>query len=317
MHHVGAAIESILSQDFENFELLLIDDGSTDKSCEVIQSYRDSRIRLECNGQNRGIPFTRNRCLELARGKYVAFLDSDDLMASRRLSRQAAFLDCNQDIATLGGWVTKFDASGKKIKRLVKPRVPNQLHAWLIFRCCHANTTLMGRTAIMREFGYREEFPVSEDYDLSVRLSEKYRVANLPHVLTLMREHEGRITNNSADLGYETKARLAQYQLSRLGLFCEPNDLERHFKLTRLSRADLAEPDFIDWAAGWLERIRSANQDIRIYSSRALDGVLGLVWAQVCWKLSKIEGHVRALKRYRASPLRHKVGPLLFDNLAY
>lgn len=315
--YVGAAIESVLAQDFTDFELLVVDDGSTDSSVDVVKGYADPRIRIERNERNRGIPFTRNRCLASARGIYVALLDSDDLMARQRLSRQVSFLEQNSDIATLGGWVAKFDASGKTVKRLVKPRVPGQLHAWLLFRCCHANTTLMGRTAVMREFGYREEFPVSEDYDLLVRLSQKHRMANLPRVLTLMREHEGRITNSTTDISFDTKAKLAQHQLSRLGLECEAADLEKHFKLTRLSKKDLADPGFIEWTAAWLEGISNANRLHGVYEPRNLDGVLGLVWAQVCLKLRKVEGSVQALKRYRGSPLRNKVGGLLLDNLAF
>ena len=77
-HYISEAIESILTQSFPNFELLLVDDGSTDRSVEVMRSYDDARIRVVCNEHTRGIPQTRNRGLELARGVYIALLDSDD-----------------------------------------------------------------------------------------------------------------------------------------------------------------------------------------------------------------------------------------------
>jgi glycosyltransferase involved in cell wall biosynthesis len=313
--YVGAAIESVLDQDFEDFELLIVDDGSTDSSMMIARSYTDPRVRIEQNLQNRGIPYTRGRCLELARGEYVALLDSDDRMAKGRLRQQVDFLDQHPEIATVGGWVAKFDGSGRTIKRLIKPRVPGQLHAWLLFRCCHANTTLMGRAAIMKQFGYRPEYPVSEDYDLLVRLSQHHRMANLPRVLTYMREHGGRITNSTAALSFETKSRLAVDQFSRLGIDVSDLDLERHFKLSRLSRSDLAEEGFVDWAAAWLHGISRANREQRIYDSRHLDNVLGLVWAQLCWKLGKVEGRLSALRRYFSSPLRNKVAGLLTDNL--
>ena len=101
--YVGAAIESVLRQSFQDFEILLIDDGSTDLSVEVLRSYDDRRIRVVRNERNLGQPETRNRGLALARGQYVAMLDSDDVARPDRLSRQVAFLDRHQDCVEVGG----------------------------------------------------------------------------------------------------------------------------------------------------------------------------------------------------------------------
>src|SRR5262245_37262181 len=95
--YVGEAINSILTQSFTNFELLLIDDGSTDHSVEIMRSYTDPRVRLVCNDRNLGIPRTRNIGLQLARGDYIAILDSDNFALSDRLAKQVAFLDRYQD----------------------------------------------------------------------------------------------------------------------------------------------------------------------------------------------------------------------------
>lgn len=313
--YVTEAIDTVLAQRFDDFEVLVIDDGSVDDSVAMIRRFSDPRIRLERNDHNRGIPFTRNRCLELARGEYVALLDSDDRMMPDRLARQVAFLDRHPDIATLGGWVTKFDDMGRNGRRLVRPCMPSQLPAWLLFRSAQANTTLMARTAIMREFGYRAEFPVSEDYDLLVRLSEKYRMANLPRTLTMMREHEGRITGSTRDISFETKAGLMRRQLSRLGVSGTDQDLNNHFHLTRLRRQHIAMPGFGDWATTWLEKISTSNLTHRVYDQRGLDSVLGLVWMQLCLKLRRIEGPGKTLKRYWNSPLRGTAGNLLIDTL--
>ena len=86
--YVGPAIDSILAQNFSDYELLLIDDGSTDLSLERMRAYTDPRVRIVCNKRNRGIPRTRNTGLQLARGKYIAMLDSDDLAHPKRLEKQ-------------------------------------------------------------------------------------------------------------------------------------------------------------------------------------------------------------------------------------
>lgn len=316
--YVGAAIESVLSQSFTDFELLLIDDGSSDDSAAVIRRHDDPRIRLVCNDGNRGIPFTRNRGLELARGEYIAFLDSDDIMAPRRLARQVAFLDRRRDIATVGGWVTKFNAAGRPIRHLVKPLDPDQLRPWLLFRCCHANSSMMGRTAAMREFGYREDFGVSEDYDLWVRMSAKYRSANLPHVLTLMREHDERTTNKRAEHVQAAKLKIAERQLTALGHSYKTADLQRHCRLTRMRRDDWrSDPAFLDWARGWLEALQAANRTSRIYSDRALAGVLSQVWFHSCWHAAPVLGRAKALFCFMQSPLRAGIATMLVDNLAF
>jgi glycosyltransferase involved in cell wall biosynthesis len=315
---VGPAIESVLAQNFQAFELLIIDDGSTDDSMAVVGRYSDSRIRVERNDRNRGIPYTRNRGLDLARGEYIALLDSDDRMAPRRLERQAAYLDRHPDIATLGGWVTKVNEKGRAVRNLIKPLHPDELKAWLLFRCCHANTSLMGRTEALRDLRYDEDFTVSSDFELSVRLSRKHQVANMPRTLTLMREHGGRITNSSGNKVHTAKVRIAEEQLIALDVTFDQDDLSRHCKLMRLKGKEWHEnPAFLDWAETWLNRLQEANAKSGIYSSRALASVFGQVWLYSCLHAAGTIGWGRALARFTGSPLRKGVSASLIDNVAF
>lgn len=158
--YIGAAIESILGQSFSHFEILLVDDGSTDRSVEVLRSYDDPRLRVVCHEHNLGIPQTRNRGLELAQGEYIALLDSDDIAQPDRLQHQVAFLDRHPDIVQVGGWVRRVDATGRLLKQVKQqPTAPDDIRAQLLFRCSLSNTTIMGRTAVLRAYGYRNSFP--------------------------------------------------------------------------------------------------------------------------------------------------------------
>jgi hypothetical protein len=279
---IAQAIESVLAQDFSDYELLLLDDGSTDGSVEIMRRYRDPRIRLERNDGNRGIPCTRNRALQLARGEYLALLDSDDMMAAGRLASQVRFLQRNPGIATVGGWVKRVAASGAT-RRLVRPLEPGQLRAWLLFRSSHANTTLMARTQVLREFGYDEQYPVCEDFELLVRLSRRYQMANLPRVLTIMREHPGRTTRSSQPLVEDAKQRLIAAQLERLGIAADAGDLQRHFWLTRMRPSQWQEwSDYQEWARRWLETLLRANDACGEYPRAALAGLVGQVWIATC-----------------------------------
>lgn len=306
----------MLRQDFPDFEVVVLDDGSTDQTRAVAEGIDDPRVRVEANVRNLGIPASRNRCLALARGTYIAWLDSDDLMAPRRLTRQVRCLDEHPEIATLGGWVRTFHVDGgRRGKLLVRPSRHRYLTPWLLFRCCHANTTLMGRAEVMRAIGYREAFSVSEDYDFSVRLTARHRVANLPTVLSHQRQHAGRTTAGSTDLSFTTKCQLATVQFERLGLAADEADLAFHYTLTRLGRDDVRGTDFVERAADWLTRIAAANRRSQVLDGEALADVLQAVWTQIALKRIAACGLAEGLRGYRRHAGDGRLLRLLAANL--
>lgn len=193
--YVAEAIDSVLAQTFADFELLVIDDGSTDRSLEIISTYTDPRIRVARNPGNRGVPWTRNRGLDLARGEYIAMLDSDDIAAPERLARQVAFLDAHPDVALVGSEKSTVDTAGKTVDKGMKlrPTAPDEIAAQLLFRCRITQTSIMARSAIMRRFRYDERFVVSQDFELFARLSCVYPLANLPDVLVAFRRHDAHV----------------------------------------------------------------------------------------------------------------------------
>ena len=314
--YIGAAIESILSQSFSDYELLLIDDGSTDRSVEVIRSYNDPRIRAVCNGRNLGIPQTRNRGLELARGEYIALLDSDDIARPDRLLTQVSFLDQHPDYVQVGGWTQAMDEHGHTLKKKKRqPTVPADIHAQLLFRCSLANTTIMGRTAIMREYGYRNSFARCQDYDLHVRLIKRYKMANIPQVLTQARVHATQITSQTPELGDEKKGEIIRSQLADLGLTCSEEDLHAHLTLSRMRKFRFV-PDqaYLDWAEAWLQELLTANENTRCYPVVVFQRTVTTKWARACQAAVRGMGW-SAWQRFLRSPLRKGVGAYLFHTL--
>ena len=165
--YVGIAVDSILSQTFSDFELLVIDDGSIDRSIDVVLSYSDPRIRLVCNNTNLGVATTRNKGIQLARGEYLAFLDSDDWAYPERLAKQTAFLDNHPDYAAVGSWIEWMSEAGHpsgRIKR--KPTSPEEIAAWRLFQQGIENSASMARTDVLRAYRHREEFDICEDFEL-------------------------------------------------------------------------------------------------------------------------------------------------------
>ena len=96
--YIKESINSILNQEYKNFELIIVDDGSIDSSIEIVKEYNDSRIKLYENIENKGLPYTRNKLLSLATGEYIALFDSDDIALKNRIKAQVEFLEKNKNI---------------------------------------------------------------------------------------------------------------------------------------------------------------------------------------------------------------------------
>ncbi|MGF6849410.1 glycosyltransferase involved in cell wall biosynthesis [Chitinophaga sp. W3I9] len=116
--YIEKSIQSVLDQSFTDFELLIVNDGSTDRTFDIVGKFTDPRIRLVHNDGNKGLTFTRNRGIEEARGQYIAILDCDDIAMPDRLEAQTSFLDSNPEIALCGGQAVTIDESGKQTGNL-------------------------------------------------------------------------------------------------------------------------------------------------------------------------------------------------------
>ena len=305
--YVRNAIDSILAQTFTNFELLVIDDGSTDESVDVVRSYRDSRISLVCNETNWGVAKTRNRGIQLARGEYLAFLDSDDWAYPQRLAKQVAFLDSHPDYAAVGAWIDWMDGEGRPLGRIKrKPALPAEIAAQRLFRQGIENSASMARTAVLREYGHREEYDLSSDFDLWARIAARYKLATLPEVLVRRRMHSGQITQEKAHRVKDRRLAIYAAQLRILGVPFTDVDLENHFLLRSMKRMGF-KPDlaYLDWAESWLQSLEKANQQTRCYPEPMFSELLGRFWFKVCWYAyaSKNLGW-SAWRRFWRSPLR-------------
>ena len=314
--YVGDAIESVLHQDFTDFEILLIDDGSTDRSVEIMRAYTDPRVRIVCNDDNLGIPRTRNRGLELARGEYIALLDSDDRAATTRLQKQVDFLDNHPDHVQVGSWCRMIDERGRRMKKVKRqPVLPQDVDAQLLFRCALSNRSIMARTAILQRFGYRVDYPRCQDYYLHVQLAKQYKMANLPECLVYGRVHHQQITRQTAELGDDRKREIAREQLLEMGAAFTDADLTPHLNLSRMRKLRIT-PDrkYLEWAEDWLLQLERANQQSRRYEEQAFRRALSEKWMQACWAA---RGSVQwgALKTFLRSPLHKAAGASLRQHL--
>lgn len=184
------SIDSILEQSFTNFELIIINDGSTDNSLNIIQSYSDKRIKI-IDQKNAGLPISLNRAISVAKGEYIARQDADDISLPNRLIEQAAYLDTHPSCALLGTWADILVNNSSTDRSLQHPHLNGDIKLKLLFFNCFVHSSVMIRKSALEKSGLypeeRDKFP-PEDYDLWLRISKYFEVANLPKALLQYRE---------------------------------------------------------------------------------------------------------------------------------
>jgi glycosyltransferase involved in cell wall biosynthesis len=303
--HLAGAIDSILGQTFRDFELLVIDDGSTDRSAAIAAGFGDSRVRVERNTSNLGLVRTLNRGLDMARGEYVARMDADDLSLPERLRGQVAFLDAHPDFGLCGTWVETFGEREGAVWSY--PTDAEVIRCSLLFRSVLAHPTVMLRRRMFEAAGlrYDEHYPHAEDFQLWQRASARFPLANIGEVLVRYRISSASVSSRHSDVQGETLRRIDAAALSGLGISPDDRDLEVHRRLgARRYGPDLA---FAREAERWLETLRSANRTAGTYPARVFEAVLGREWLSVCRHLAA-EGW-GLLRMFARSPMTLAVRP--------
>ena len=147
-----------------------------------------------------------------------------------------------------------------------------------------SNRSIMARTAILQEYGYRNDFPRCQDYELHVRLAKRYKLGNLPECLVYGRIHPQQITGQTTGLGDAKKQEIISGQLNELGVTFSPNDLDPHLTLSRMRKSNfIPDSDYLKWAREWLLRLQQANKQSHRYAEPAFSHALSEKWLQACW----------------------------------
>lgn len=194
--YLREAIESILNQTYLDFEFLIIDDGSTDGSSDIIRSYQDGRIQLVRSVENLGLTRSLNKGLKLARGEYIARMDGDDVSLPSRLEKQVGYLDEYKNVGLVSNLFVEIDEMGEEIGLKSLPTENDEIKESLLRVNCFCHTSSMFRQKCIEAVGpYREEFKMAQDYDLWLRIAEEFDVANIEEPLCKVRIVNGSISN--------------------------------------------------------------------------------------------------------------------------
>ena len=211
--YVHEAVRSILDQTCRDFEFIVIDDGSTDGTGEALEHYDDTRLQVHRRQQNVGLTKRLNEAIRLARGKYIARMDADDVSHRERFEKQVAFLDAHPDVALVGTFCRSVQPGGR-VEEWVYPTADERIRAEMVRRNPFVHGSVVMRRAALDAVGfYNESLRYVQDYDLWGRIAAKFQTANLPEFLVSRHERPNSITL-SGDIAWARFRAHAAAQLS-------------------------------------------------------------------------------------------------------
>jgi len=194
---IGAAVQSLLDQTYENWEALIFDDASTDGSWQILEGFHDKRIHLVRSEENRGYAHWLNRGLQAASGEFIARLDADDISRRDRFERQIQAFRDDPGLVLAGSQTIWIDEADMEIGRKLYPETDVAIRWELLFDNPFCHPAVMMRAAVLREHGllYREDLLPSEDFELWTRLLRYGSGKNFPEPLLRYRVHAGQISS--------------------------------------------------------------------------------------------------------------------------
>jgi glycosyltransferase involved in cell wall biosynthesis len=281
----------VLDQTFRDFELIAVDDGSTDRSWEILQSLEnDRRVRPLRRKTNQGAAAARNDGVAAGDSDYIAFLDSDDFARPQRLEVQVQAMERRRRFDILFGRADVV-SEGRRLRASSERLSPEDARSVLLFRNCIIQSSVMMRRSCWQPF--RSEFEPAEDYDLWARMSLDHSFLPLNDVLVIYREHADGVSKRLPERMKKSVTAIHKFQLERLGV-APRTDL--HGRLSAWP-ADAKAHDLAE-AGKWLRYLVAAN---RVYSQANFRKVVEELWYSICldsWAVGP-----RAFQIYRQSSL--------------
>lgn len=283
--YVAEALQSVLDQTYRNFELLVIDDGSTDDSRAVIQRFHDPRVVIAENLQNVGVVATLNKLLRLSRGNFIARMDADDIAEPDRFVKQLNFLNSHPEVDIVGGAIQYFGGI-KRPYTVVFPTDHEDIRVALLFYCSLAHPTLMFRRSLIDRnlLQYSDDFRHAEDYYLWTQLLQQVRSANLTDVLLRYRLHLKQVRSEHLDLQYEVAVEVRKLLLSRGGVDCTDADIELHESI--VGGRFGTNTAYINQVGSWFDKIEQSNRTSGFWDPWALHRILAGKSAEVAHRLA-------------------------------
>ena len=286
--YIEQSIESILSQTYQAWELIIINDGSSDNTENLILKYPDKRIKYLRNDTNRGISFSLNKGLDATNGEFIARLDADDISLPFRLEKQVEFLNENKDYTLCGTYFQTINAKGKILKHVRFPTNNRDAQSYLLLHNCFCQSAIMMRAPIAKKLKYDQDFRIGEDYDLWHRISKQGKITNLPLFTTLYRIHDTNITRKS-EVMFTDVIKVQKKILDDLGIEYSENELEVHSNALSYHGEYFKLPGNLQLLENWIKKLYSFIKKSGRYNDLLCYGILAEKWIVLAYKSGNLK----------------------------
>jgi len=299
---LAEAIESILAQTFRDFELLIINDGSTDNSLEIIKSYNDKRIRLVENEANIRLIATLNRGIELSRGEYIARFDADDVCLPQRLEKQVEFMDAHPEVGLCGSYLKTLGL--KKDYEVHFETEHDEIKFKLFFDTHFPHPAAMIRKSVLLQHHLRfeKEYIHAEDFEMWNRIANVCRLAIVPEILVLKRSHEAQISVMHTGTQEKISRKIREELIGRLGV--NPSKEEMDVYEDFLKEKLPVEKIKLELLLDLIEKLVTGNIARKVYKAELFNGFFADKYWQLCTRSTHLG--LAIFRKYRKSIFRKK-----------
>ena len=269
--YLEEALKSILVQTLEDYELIIIDDCSTDKTVEIIQSFEEPRIILMINETNMGLTKNLNKALKLCQGEFIARMDGDDICMPDRFQKQVDYMRQHSEYMLTGCQTRTF---GEQNMTWRLKDNPEKLKIMMLIRPVLAHPTFMMRRELIFEKGfyYDESYRSAQDYELAQRVSESYPIGIVQDILLNYRTHKKQVSSKSGNTQFSNADRIRERQLKRLGVDLDEK-MRKVYDSWVKEEKDIKAETFCQ-AQKLIQEFCRANKEKKIYDNALMEKTL-------------------------------------------
>ncbi len=269
--YIRESLDSLLQQTLGDFEVIIIDDCSNDRTAELVEEYHEDRFHFIRNKENKGLTYNLNQAIAYASGTYIARMDGDDICLPERFEKQVEYLENHRNLMLISCRAQMFGEENL-ISRIQGS--PQELKAMMLIRPVLAHPGFMMRGELVRDFGmrYDETFRSAQDYDFAVRTAERFDIGITKEVLLKYRVHKKQISSSRTGEQMNNADRVRRYQMDRLGIELGESQKEIYGLWAKEAKGMKAEHFYK--AEALVKKIAGSNREKKLYDEKTLEETL-------------------------------------------
>lgn len=257
--YLADTISGVLGQRMKDLELILIDDGSSDRSLDIMAGFQDPRIQLVRNEKNMGVVATRNKGIALSRGRYIAFNDADDIPLPDKLEKQVAYLEQHPEVGICGTYYQLIDTQGTPGEKVPLPSSEDDVALMSKFINPFCNSATLTRAELIKGKGFEKSFEYAEDFRLWTSLLAETRGVNLPEYSVLYRVHGSNISIVNRETMWRAGRQIQSEGLDALQVPYTARELDIHNRFLYCQPEGFATPGAMKELEKWLLKVYHAS----------------------------------------------------------